>query len=73
MRNLLLSVALVAAGVSASNPVTAQADRLRWNGDSLQWSTTLDKGQTFRLQGLAGSIRASVTKDGRVYRRGNRE
>jgi hypothetical protein len=67
MRNILLTVTLVAVGVSCVAPMTAQADRLQWNGDSLQWSTALAKGQSFRLQGIDGSIRVSTSKDGRVY------
>jgi hypothetical protein len=58
---------LVAACASGAGPTAAQADRLQWNGDSLQWSTTLEKGQTFRLQGIDDSIRVSTSKDGRVY------
>jgi hypothetical protein len=67
MRHIVLTMVLVAAGAIGVGTIAAQADQLQWTGSFLQWSTSLEKGQTFRLQGIDGSIYVSRSRDGRVY------
>ena len=63
----ILTLSTIAIVLGLAGPAAAQSELLQWSGDAAQWSGSIAQGQTLRVQGVSGSIRATNSEDDWIH------